>query len=204
MSRFLPRLGAIVLLSACTESASGPSALVSVQGVAQDSLAAKPAPGVTVELGSSSATTDFLGAYQFANVAAGSYTITVSAPSFEAYTKPLTVSATTTHNIPLRRLAPFLKDFAITSNGSILLATVIDLQGAATFSAVNSGITYTVPGFTNFTTLRNALVDPIDATSVRVQFNIGRTGASLANWSLKDTEGHGAVFECSTGGCVER
>lgn len=198
-------IASFALLIACTESTVEPPVLVSIQGTVQDSLAAKPAAGVTVQLGSSSATTDFLGEYQFANVAAGNYTITVSSPGFEAYTKPLTIQSTTTHNIPLRRTRPFMTTYATTNNSTVLIATVVDLQGEGTISAGQSSVFYSYSGGSNLAGLAPATRTTVDALTARFQVNAGQVVTSQTRWVFNDTGGNRSEFLCSSGsGCVEQ
>jgi hypothetical protein len=180
--------------------------LVSVQGVVQDSLAAKPAAGVAVQLGSSSATTDFLGAYQFTGVAAGSYTVSVNAPGFEPYTKDLQLSSSTTLNVPLRRTRPFVTAYSAANNPTVLIATVVDLQGEATIAANQSSVFYSYSGGSNLAGLGPATRTTLDPVTARFQLSTGVVVTSAqTRWVFNDTAGNRAEFLCSSGsGCVEQ
>lgn len=181
-----------------------PEATYSIQGTVIDSVAAKVVSGLGVSLGGKSATTDFAGSYQISGISRGDQTLTVSDPKFESYAKTLSISTALVANVALRRKAPFLKDFTSANNGSVLAATIIDLQGRDTFAPSQSTVFFSGPGFDNLTTLFVATITTIDAYSVRVQVNTGHTGISSGRWTLNDVEGNHSVFICGTGGCTEQ
>jgi hypothetical protein len=176
-----------------------------VQGTVQDSLAAKAVAGVTVGLAGQSTTTDFLGSYQFAAIPTGAQTLALSPAGFEPYSRAITVSSAATFNVPLRRLAPFLKDFTGSSTSSTLAATFIDLQGASTIDWNQSAATVVAPGFTNVALLGPATKTPVDALTVKVSFNAGKTGITRVTWNVKDSQQNFRTVVCIIGGsCTEQ
>lgn len=208
----LAALCAAVFSLGCSGGSSGPAAstTAAVQGTVQDSLAGKTAAGVTVTLAGQSTTTDFLGSYQFAAIPTDAQTLTLSPAGFEPYSRDVTVSAPVTFNVPLRRLAPFLKDFVGSSNSGILTATYIDLQGAGTIALSSSFVTIsgsnaTFSNFTFLTGLAAGSITALDALTARITINTGQTGIRTATWNVRDSGANSRTVACSIGGsCTEQ
>ena len=200
-------LAALVIgsLVSCSESA-GPHPVISIQGVVKDSLAAKPVPGVLVELGLSTAMTDVLGAYKILNVAPGSYTLIVRIAGFDGYAKALTLSAPgMVQDIALRRIRPFVTSYATANNSTVLTATVVDLQGEGTISSSQSTVFYSYNGGSSLAGLAAATRTALDLVTARFQVNTGQAVTSQTRWVFNDTGGNRSEFLCSAGsGCVEQ
>ena len=199
-------LAAVVIgsLVSCSESAE-PRPLISIQGVVRDSLAAKPVAGVAVELGLSTVTTDFLGVYRILNVIPGDYTLNVTAVGFEPYAKALTFSTPgMIQNIPLRRMRPFVTSYATANNSTVLIATVVDLQGEGTISGSQSSVFYSYNGGSNLAGLGAATRTTLDPVTARFQVSAGQVVTSQTRWVFNDNGGNGSEFLCAAGsGCVE-
>jgi hypothetical protein len=190
---------------------TGPGVAHSIQGIVQDSLAGKRAPAVVVQLGSFTATTDFLGAYQISSVPAGNYTLSVNTSGFEPFSKAVALTASTTQNVPLRRLAPFLKSFLGSPSSRNLTAVFLDLQGASTIAVSSSSVTFngvnpsTGIAFTTFGGLGPASTSIVDALSVQITLNTGQLGIQRATWNVRDVGGNSRPVACIVGGsCVEQ
>lgn len=209
-----PRSFAIaVLLAACSNGTEPSSQTFSVQGIVQDSLAGKPVAGVMIALrGYATVTTDFLGSYQFSDVGAGSYTIVIDTPGYEPFSRSFTVSGASTQNIPLRRLAPFLKSFSGATNSKELSAVYVDLQGAASIAKGSSFVTYfgrsPITGVAfgnNVSGLAPASITILDVLTAQLTLNTGQLGIQQATWDVRDSEGNARLVVCVIGGtCIEQ
>jgi hypothetical protein len=210
MRAFLLAAALILLPLACSGSTTSSPVTAAVQGTVQDSLAGKAAAGVTVGLAGQSATTDFLGSYQFAAIPTGAQTLTLSPAGFEPYLRAVTVSGPATFNVPLRRLAPFLKDFAGSSNSGTLTATYVDLQGAATITLGSSFVTISGSNaaHSNFTFLNGlgpGSIAVLDAVTAHISINTGQTGIRTATWNVRDSGGNFRTVVCVIGSsCTEQ
>jgi hypothetical protein len=196
------------LLLACSGGGTEPIAppLLSLQGVVQDSVGAKPVAGVAVQVGSATATTDFLGAYQVNGLTAGTYTVTTTPQHFEAYTRAVPVAANTIHNIPLRRLFPLLTAFTGTASSSTITATFTDLQGVAGIGGSVRVVGSDGSGaYTNVAFLSTGAWSTLSNNSARAQLNAGRTGIQSATWFVSDSQGNAVTVLCTIdGNCVEQ
>ena len=171
----------------------------SVAGVVQDSVAGVGVPNVVVRIGQSMATTDFLGSYSL-NAPSGTHTVTVTDPRYEAFNTSITLAANTTLNLPLRRLAPFLRGFTTNGNATELTATIVDIQGAQTVDLGNgSSVLVEGPGFVSLIFAGPWLRTQINATSWLVTVGVVNAGAQKATWSIRDNSGNAATFECFVG-----
>jgi hypothetical protein len=160
-------------------------------------------------LGAQSDTTDFLGSYQINGVPSGDRTVTVNAAGFEAYVRPVTLNASTVHNVPLRRLAPFLRSFTGAANSRAITATYTDLQGAGTIDVAGSYATYagsnsTFPSYTFVAALGTATSQQLDPLTLRISAS-AEIGMRTVSLSIRDREGNFRRTECIIGGaCTEQ
>jgi SdrD B-like protein/carboxypeptidase family protein len=143
-------LAALVALAACDEGEEPPTVVVvtgTVSGVV--TLEGSSASGVTVTLSSGqTGSTDGSGAYSFAGVAAGAYTVTISGfasdASFSATVKAVTIStagqvATANFDGSYIRTSAILG--AVTGGGTALVGVTVTLSGqsSASFTTLADG-----------------------------------------------------------------
>lgn len=206
------RLVASLLVCACS-SASGPPdgdsgsapARFTLSGVVQDSAANRALAGVIVLIGPAADTTDFLGGYSLVVDSGKVATVLVADSRFEPYSTSRVVSAPATVNIPLRRLAPLVKDVSYVAGLTTVTATIVDLQGASTINRGNgSALFYEGPGISSGSSANVWSWTQLDAVSWRVSLNIATSNATRLTWAVLDADGHVGRFECVPGGtCSE-
>lgn len=191
---------AIPVVIACAGSGSITSAPVTVHGIVRDSLSARVIGGATVSIAGLSAITDTLGAFLISNVPTGTQTVLVIAPTFEIFSRKLSFSSDAQHDIALRRLRPFVKDFAVSN--TIISATFVDLQGAGTLDIEFSFVTI-APGPIGPRPLVFVTKTQLDPFSIRVSLDALRTGVTETSWVARDFGGNVGQFICTTRSCVE-
>jgi hypothetical protein len=200
---------AIACLTACSESSdsSGSTApsftlYANVEGRAYDIVSTKPVSGMLLTLGSFTTLTGIDGSYLFASVPRGSYTLSGNIAGYESYSSFVELNRDMTRSVALRRTRPYVRDFRVA--GSIIYGTLVHLRGAATLDQPKSSVDYVTQTGTTHASLASALWVPIDATSVRVTFDTGKSGITEVDWAVRDTAGNFGRFVCRTDdGCSE-
>lgn len=209
------RLLVIALIAGCSDTSSEPPGggnqpppsppRYTVSGIVQDSAAGRALAGIIVAIANTRDTTDFLGSYSV-QVDSGQRVVSVTAPAYEDFSLSRSFTSNTTFNIPLRRLAPLVKDFVSASGSSQVAATILDLQGATTIDRGNgSSLFYEGPGFGFLAFAGPWSWTQLDGVSWRVTVNLDRTNSTLFTWSIVDANGNRARFACPVGGsCQEQ
>ena len=171
--------------------------VVTIQGIAIDSVTLAALPGVKVAIAGKFATTDQAGAFTLPAVA-GTVSATASAQGYERFTHDFTIPATqasSTIELPLRRLAPIPLRCELGSAG--FTAIVVDLQGRKSLERwTQSSLTLVTPTGSRTISAVRWGYHALDYLKWLVTIPDASPSTIRADWVLFDSQGDAYRGSC--------
>ena len=171
---------------------------VTVSGVVYDSVTGAVAPGLSVALGGTFATTGVDGAFTL-EAPVGVDTLHVAGAGFERFSRVLTLlpsqGSPLTVRVPLRRLAPYPISCAIGDSG--FRAVIVDLQGRKSLDRwANSTLTLDRPLGSRSIAALDWNYQALDYMQWAVSIPDASLSTFRADWVLFDSEGNAYRGSC--------
>jgi hypothetical protein len=190
-----------VVIASCSGSASITSPLVTVHGIVRDSVLSTVIANASVSIAGHSTVTDSSGAFSVSDVPAVNQKVIIVASGFEPFIRKVSFSPDGQQELALRRVRPFIKDFAVTNTQ--VSATLVDLQGASTLNVSFSYVTIPNPGGIQPVPLSLVPKTLLDPFSLKVSLGGRWEETTEATWVLRDSEGNIGQFICTKQSCTE-